>query len=476
MHRKISNICLIFLFFGQFLAFGAENKDIESKDSVKVVESEDQSILRKAIALPLRYTVQPVIEGLLYPTVPVVDYVFKEKVIDRAIDLFSLDKENKMMLFPTSNFLLAQGSFFGIYFLWKDAFFVPQNRWVVNYKYLINQDWRLKTDYSIRNLNNTDFSWKMGYRHKQYKNVFYTSPIEKSYDTHQDEFVEFYRSDSTYNGYGELSFALNSTQSIIVRQNIHQYNFKTPDAAKLIDGSSSTVSKLYGRKLYENYKQYLTELSWVNNTRESNYQSTYGVYRGLKLQLAQVEGGGDWIGFSGFLESFWLLGNKRYQLSREEDRQNKREYRRFSLKKAFNFLNPDQLTQFLSERKVIVSYLQFRQIKGLGDDRPPLTALNSSGWSTPLRGYSNNQLFSEGMLAWSLEYRWPIIQKLDGLFFNEYALPFENFESVNGDQIRNSWGFGFRVTKPNMFFLRMQIGFHGLNGYALTASISPTFP
>jgi phosphatidylserine decarboxylase len=43
------------------------------------------------------------------------------------------------------------------------------------------------------------------------------------------------------------------------------------------------------------------------------------------------------------------------------------------------------------------------------------------------------------------------------------------------DNLRNSWGFGIRVRRPDMYFFRFQLGFHGIHGIHLVMTIAPEF-
>ncbi len=475
MHEKISKIFAFAVFLLTLPLFAEENSTLP-KDSIELLAQKNDSKLSHYIALPLKYTVQPVIGALLYPTVPVVNYVFEEKVIDRTIDLFSLDSKGNFLVFPTTNVLLQQSSFFGLFLLYRDAFGLEGSRWVVNYKHMLNLDWVLKTDYGISDYLGTPLYGKFGYRHSQVKLLSNYSPIVHPYERHQRDVVEYYRSDSSYSLYHRLTYPLNTQQSLGVEFKWNQYLFDEVNENVQLDLTDPVVRDLYDRKLYENYRQLSYSIQWSRDSRESHFASTFGSLHNIKLEYSDVQNSEGFFSISGFSNTYWLLGNKRFQFSREEDRQAKRELRKFSFQKAIDFLRPEQLSEFLSERKVIVSYFTFRQVFAAGRDKVPLSGLNYLGWSTPLRGYSSNRIASEGYASWSLEYRWPVIDKLDGLVFNEYALPFKNPNRIFADQIRNSWGFGLRIRKPNFFFLRLQAGFHGLNGYALTASISPTYP
>ena len=92
----------------------------------------------------------------------------------------------------------------------------------------------------------------------------------------------------------------------------------------------------------------------------------------------------------------------------------------------------------------------------------------------PLRGYTRDY-FAYNMVGLSCEYRWPLVDMVDGVVFNEYGLFGRSWNEPQLKNLRNSWGFGIRMREPDQFFSRMEIGFHGLDGFAITLTINPEF-
>jgi outer membrane protein assembly factor BamA len=103
------------------------------------------------------------------------------------------------------------------------------------------------------------------------------------------------------------------------------------------------------------------------------------------------------------------------------------------------------------------------------------TGYNRLGQSAPLRGYPSSHFIDRGYLLWSAEYRWPLIRRVDGTFFNEYAFLFQNPEKVNFGRFYNSWGFGFRVRTSSLFLTRAQVAFHGFEGAKLILTVSAAY-
>ena len=74
-----------------------------------------------------------------------------------------------------------------------------------------------------------------------------------------------------------------------------------------------------------------------------------------------------------------------------------------------------------------------------------------------------------------MEYRWPIDRLVDGVVFDEYVMYGRNWYGLDGEKLLNSWGFGIRVRKPDLYLFRVQIGFHGLNGFSVICTVAPEF-
>jgi hypothetical protein len=91
-----------------------------------------------------------------------------------------------------------------------------------------------------------------------------------------------------------------------------------------------------------------------------------------------------------------------------------------------------------------------------------------------LRGYTSS--YSDfATLGLSAEYRWPIDRLVDGVVFNEYAIYGRTWHSFDTENLLNSWGFGVRVRRPDLYLFRLQLGFHGLHGVSIVCTVAPEF-
>ena len=146
-----------------------------------------------------------------------------------------------------------------------------------------------------------------------------------------------------------------------------------------------------------------------------------------------------------------------------------------SLSKAMNLLRPEQIRQTLLERKVLATQIRFRQMWEAEEGQAPFYAFNGAGANSPLRGYADYRFADFAVLGISAEYRWPLDKLVDGVVFNEYTVLGDSWNNLQWQDMVNSWGFGIRVRKPDMFLTRFQFGFHGLHGFSMILTTSPEF-
>jgi len=106
----------------------------------------------------------------------------------------------------------------------------------------------------------------------------------------------------------------------------------------------------------------------------------------------------------------------------------------------------------------------------------PVYGLQSLGNATPLRAYAGSRYRHYAVSAVSTEYRFPMLRIMDGTIFNEYGVFGPSMTRLDvRDNLRNSWGFGVRVRRPDMFLFRIEAAFHGLSGAVLNATADTPF-
>ena len=87
---------------------------------------------------------------------------------------------------------------------------------------------------------------------------------------------------------------------------------------------------------------------------------------------------------------------------------------------------------------------------GYADGDMPLSQRYTMGGSETLRGYEDDQFRGNSMFKATLEYRFPIIKKVQGVIFtdNGYAWDKRHEDDFDMGEIKNSYGVGLRINSP----------------------------
>ena len=87
---------------------------------------------------------------------------------------------------------------------------------------------------------------------------------------------------------------------------------------------------------------------------------------------------------------------------------------------------------------------------GYADGNMPLSQRFSMGGSDTLRGYEDDQFRGNSMVKATLEYRFPIVKKVQGVLFtdNGYAWDKRFQDDFDFGLIKNSFGVGLRINSP----------------------------
>lgn len=87
---------------------------------------------------------------------------------------------------------------------------------------------------------------------------------------------------------------------------------------------------------------------------------------------------------------------------------------------------------------------------GYADGDMPLSQRFAMGGSDTLRGYEDDQFRGNSMVKATLEYRFPIVKKVQGVLFtdNGYAWDKRHEDEFDFGLIKNSYGVGLRINSP----------------------------
>lgn len=87
---------------------------------------------------------------------------------------------------------------------------------------------------------------------------------------------------------------------------------------------------------------------------------------------------------------------------------------------------------------------------GYASGNMPLSQRFTMGGSDTLRGYEDDQFRGNSMLKATLEYRFPIVKKVQGVLFtdNGYAWDKRHEDAFDMGLIKSSYGVGLRINSP----------------------------
>jgi outer membrane protein assembly factor BamA len=177
----------------------------------------------------------------------------------------------------------------------------------------------------------------------------------------------------------------------------------------------------------------------------------------------------DFLGWEGVWTGYYKLGKERYEITVDEERR----AGPMNIKKVLKGMEVKRLREQLLNRKVVVLRAYAAQSYEVGGgNRMPTYGLMTLGNDTPLRGYGGSRFRDYTVASVGAEYRFPVMRLLDGMIFNEYGVYGRTWDKINYlGVLKNSWGFGVNVRRPDIHLFRVHLGFHGLHGIQLNLSV-----
>ncbi len=112
----------------------------------------------------------------------------------------------------------------------------------------------------------------------------------------------------------------------------------------------------------------------------------------------------------------------------------------------------------LKDRRLGVRAL-FKKVDEVSGKQIPFYALNTIGDSETLRGFDEDRFRDEGLLLFNIEYRYPIWDTWDAVFFLDEGQVFNEFNEIGMDEFHIGGGFGLRIMTRTGFLFRTEIGF-----------------
>lgn len=440
---------------------------------------------------PFSHVIQPVLNAVVYPVSAPLHYAFDNGVIENAVDLISYGERKQIMVYPVMNLKPGSRTMLGANYRHRSMIF-NKDYTVLEAQYYANGDWYVSTRYSKQELFGLPMFGAFRFRGYWNRDDVFIVPGTKEQFTQPDS--------SRYFDF-RIGAPLTSSRKL---------NAEMMVSLEFVNGSVPDVLKdsilwnekfpIEDRGLYQHFRQIPVSFSLLYDDLDFAYAPSkgrrielsgqyyfVGKYEGLDLDRlgpnnhldgTRLSDGGlnhDYIRSQLMFQHYFYLGKaKQFHLSVKEARQSRRFYTDFSWDEALRIWHPNNVRETLFERRVLAFQFRMLDMWEMEKGGAPYKAYNTMSARLPLRGYANPWSAAH-IMSFSAEYRWPIDRFVDGVLFDEYGLHAESPKDWSMDRFYNSWGFGVRVRSPDMYFFRLQVGFHGLQGVNLVMTIAPEF-
>ena len=442
------------------------------------------------LSWPFIHIIQPFFGMLVYPVSAPLHYAIDNGVAEKAVDLITFGEKRNILIYPMFNLKPGTTTMLGGYYRHRNLF--KQGDYVVlQGKYYANSDIDFKVRYSKQSLFGKDLYGSL------------TTGISMDRDnsfTILGTRESFNQADTTVYIDASLSFPITESRNLNFSLGA-EIDFYIVDFTDVKDTVLDDPKfPIEDRGLYQNHFEIPVYVNLVFDNLDFPYapsrghrlciKGSYvfvGKYAGIdaddfsRVELARTENlvdGGknhDYIRAELFYQTYFFIGKaEKYVLSAKEARKTRKFYTDFSLNEALRVWRPENLVETLFERRVLAFQYRFLGMWEMEKGGAPYTAFPSLNARFPLRGYSGGWA-SPFIMGLSAEYRWPVDRLVDGVVFDEYAMVSDKINRWSKKNLYNSWGFGVRVRKPDMYLFRVQFAFHGWHGISLLFTIAPEF-
>lgn len=479
---------------GMALADGGEGSP--SADSATVdfaaVEKDSSGGIRRFFSWPFEHVIQPTLNAIVYPIAQPIRYALDNGVIETAVDLITFGEKRNVLLYPIMN--LKPGSYTMLGFTYRHRnLLLNRDYLVVSPQYYANGDFYADIRYTKHQILGSRLFGGFRFRTYMDRDAAFIIPGTKESFTMPDS-----------SSYFDLRTGFPITSD-------GQWNLEFSGSVEVMDNSLPDKSqdsilidpKFYvsDRGLYQDYIQYPLKISLLFDNLDFPYTPSrgsraefsfkyvfVGKYDGVpEDELTKVLGRNlygsfedngknhDFIRTEFMFQHYFYFGKaENFHFNMKEARQNRKFYTDFNWDAALRMWRPENVRETLFERRVIALQYRLVDIWEMEQGSAPENAFTLVQARFPLRGYSDAWT-ARHVMSLSAEYRWPIDYYVDGVLFNEYVMLAPGFKDWSFDNLYNSWGFGVRVRRPDMYWFRLQLGFHGRHGVNLVLTIAPEF-
>ena len=442
--------------------------------------------LSEYLMWPFSHVIQPALNILVFPFSAPIHYAVKNDVVETGVDAITFGKDRNIFIYPTFN--LRPGATTMIGFAYRHRNMVlAKDYFVLAAGLFANSDLDFSARYTKRNVFGTEFLVGGRFDFEMDRDAGMSLPRSL---TLADSDEEFSYTDSSYSAEFRVGRPLPMIPNMDFQATfgVVRKRFDIPDVGDTVL-SQHPLFNPYDRGLYQRYNQFPVKLALTYDNLDAPYVPTRGSrlsvswnythvgdYGGKNSSLRSNEFSHDYQALDFVAQHYFYLGkdSSKYGLSVKEARMARKFYTDFSWEETLRLWRPENIRTTLLNRRVLAVQFRLRQMWEMEKGGAPFTAFSTANTRYPLRGYS--RVYTDyAMKGISLEYRWPIDRLVDGVIFDEYVLYGRTWHTFDREKLLNSWGFGVRVRKPDMYFFRLQIGFHGLSGFVLICTIAPEF-
>lgn len=420
---------------------------------------------------PVEAVLVPTVAVLTYPIKPPLRYFLNENVIDRTIDMLSFGPDEKVMLYPTMAISPGTGSRTGLTLRHRALFGRPTERGIAQWVMHVNGDYKVRAALSASSIFESDFNAKFSVALNRVKNASTNQPGTPAFWFYSDT-SEIYIANVNHPLFekfsGQLQYGLR----------INRFGKAPPQEDEIVSpfffrkGDTRTAPDLRMRGLDTQWVDNIFSVGIGRDTRNNPNITLDGSQFSAGWSYHRTNAGHDYHDYQVIWSKYFKLGKERYELTRDEELAM---MQGMNLKSVLANLEYKKLREQFFSRKVIAMRLYAAQSLELPRNSMPAYGLQALGNTTPLRGYTGNRFRDYTVAALSTEYRFPLMRLVDGNIFNEYGVYGRNFETIDYGNFKNSWGFGVRVRRPDIFLFRCEAGFHGSHGVVVNLTVDSNY-
>lgn len=461
----------------------------ESSEAVQDTSSSSSSFF-EIISWPFVHVIQPFFSSLVYPIAAPMLYAIDNGVADKAVELITFGSKRNILIYPLFNLKPGSSTMIGVCYRHRNLF-LQSDYTVVEEHFYANSDVDVKLRYSKQSLFGKKLYGATNLNLYMDRDNGFVLPMTKE---------SFKQADTTLNWGVQLGFPLTESRnwnfSFGGELYYHWADF-TDTKDSVLDDPKYLIED---RGLYQTHYEFPIFMNLVYDNLDFPYAPSRGqrfslrasyvavseyeginsddlALVGLKREGGLKDGGKnhDFISIDAFYQIYFFIGSAdKYVLTAKEGRKTRKFYTDFSWSEALRVWRPENLVETLFERRVFAFQFRFQGVWELEKGGAPYSAFPALNARFPLRGYTNAWV-APFLMGLSAEYRWPVDRLVDGVVFDEYAMISDKVNHWSKDHLYNSWGFGVRVRKPDMFLFRLQFAFHSWHGISLIFTIAPEF-